>query len=505
MNTKNMLSLAIAGLLTIGVADYAFATLVDIPSDVCGRGKDSVHDSVRDSSGGTHKIKVKTHHIRGCQNNDSSNKTDSVHQRHDSGKIKAFGDSKGRNTDKNVHKLLKDADSHYDKHHGVKDPVVVSDSSLDDSGVAKEFKKCTAKDSDSRKIDSNKAGKKCGDSGHKHHVLSQTVVTQNCNGGSDSALKTAILEHKDKVANDTTSTKDILVTESAYNDVQIQQAIQACIATGAKDIIATPPAITGATVLDATVVNAVVSDIKLTGANVSSPSAMTIDSTGNIVVVGGISGGTISGGTISGGILTTGTNGSGSVIGQTVSSGDITGVTLSGGTVNGGVIGDGTGATITAGTVTGGTVTNPGTTVGGVTTDITITDATLSNPSITVTGTTITGGSISGVTISGGTITGGISNGSTISGGTISGGTIAGGVINDPITVTNPVTLTSVTTTSTPDSPLTVAGTITNAVVGGTIAGSNTSGGGATSRSSTATGAISGSALKGRLNWREKQ
>jgi hypothetical protein len=276
MNTKNMLSLAIAGLLMVGVAEYAFA---DVPADIAGRGRDSVHDSVRDSVGGTHKVKVKTHHIRGCQNSDSNNKTDSVHQHHDSGKMRAFGDSKGRNTDKNVHKLLRDADSYHDKHNGIKDPVIVSDSSLDDSGVAKEFKKCTAKASDSKKIDSNKAGKKRGDSSHKQHVLSQNVVAQNCNGGSDSALKAAILDHKDKVASDTTSTKAILITETAYNDAQIQQAIQACVATGAKDIIATPPAITGATVLDATVVNAVVSDIKLTGASVSSPSAMTIDST----------------------------------------------------------------------------------------------------------------------------------------------------------------------------------------------------------------------------------
>jgi hypothetical protein len=216
----------------------------------CGKGRDSVSDS------GHH------HRIRGCKNEDSGHKADSndksKHGRSDSDKNDAIH---------NFHKKLKAADSEHDTKHGIKDPTVVSDSSLSDSGVWKEYKKCAGKSGDARKIDSNKVGKKKGDSGHKQHVV------KSCD--NDSGLKQAIEDHKEK-AKTITTTKDILLTETSYNDIWVKAAVDACVADGAKDTPVLP---------------------------VTPDTTTTTTTTGGGIGMGtGGGGGTVNGGTTSGGV-----------------------------------------------------------------------------------------------------------------------------------------------------------------------------------------------------------
>ncbi|MGZ8157569.1 MAG: hypothetical protein ACXWT4_02035 [Methylobacter sp.] len=184
-------------------------------------GKGGGHDSVSDS--GNH------HRIRGCQNKDSGHKADSS----DSSKH-GLSDSDKDDTNKNYHKKLKDADSGHDTAHNIKDPVVVSDSSLDDAEVWTEFKKCAKDSSDSKKIDSSKAGKQKGDSGHKQHIL------KSCGDAQDQKVKDAIAKYKEK---DSTKAKDIILTETSYTDVSIKQAVDNCVdATkgGGTDTTTTP-------------------------------------------------------------------------------------------------------------------------------------------------------------------------------------------------------------------------------------------------------------------------
>ncbi|MFI3186164.1 MAG: hypothetical protein QX198_09315, partial [Methylococcaceae bacterium] len=122
---------------------------------------------------------------------------------------------------KNYHKKLKNIDSSHDTTNGNKDPIVVSDSSLDDSGVWKEYKECAKVASNSKKLDSSKTGKKKGDSGHKQHVL------KSCGDSQDQKVKAAITAYRAK-----SSSKDIILNDTSYNDVSIHQIAMDCIDPG---------------------------------------------------------------------------------------------------------------------------------------------------------------------------------------------------------------------------------------------------------------------------------
>lgn len=221
-------------------------------------GKGGGHDSVSDS--GNH------HRIRGCQDKSTSDST------------------------KKYSTKLKTADSSHDTAHSVKDPVVVSDSSLDDKDVWKEFKTCVA--NASGKIDSGKTGKKKGDSGHRQYVL------KSCGDTQDQKVKDAIATYKAKA-----STKDIIVTASAYNDVSVKAAVDACVTAGAKDTatdsFSPNVAIHGVTITGATVTNAVVANNVITDGTITAGTSPTAN-----VVGGTISGGTVTGGTTTGTTLT---------------------------------------------------------------------------------------------------------------------------------------------------------------------------------------------------------
>ncbi|MGR9012096.1 MAG: hypothetical protein ACU83U_00480 [Gammaproteobacteria bacterium] len=313
-----------------------------------GRGHDSVSDS------GNH------HRIRGCQNKDTEHKADSSkHGRSDSDKD---------DNNLNYHKKLKSADSAHDKAKGIKDPVVVSDSSLDDSGVWREYKKCVTDANDSNKIDSGKTGKSKGDSGHKQHIL------KSCGDDQDQKVKEAITAYRAKE-----STKNIILTESSYNDVSLKQAVDSCVAAGATDTIVSSnhcTTFTTGTINDATIVNAVITNDSITG-----------------------------------GTITAGTSSSGAVIGGTITAG-----TLSGGSS--------TGTTITGATVTNATVLDAGITI----TDAILTNSVLNNEKII--GGTITAGTSdpAGIVIIDKTITTGtITSGAVTTGATISCATVATG------------------------------------------------------------------------------
>jgi len=314
-----------------------------------GRGHDSVSDS------GNH------HRIRGCQNKDAEHKADSSkHGRSDSDKD---------DNNLNYHKKLKSADSAHDKTKGIKDPVVVSDSSLDDKDVWTEFKKCTEDATDANKIDSSKMGKQKGDSGHKQRIL------KSCGAEQDQKLRDVIAKYKAKE-----NTKDIILTETSYNDASIKQAVDDCVAAGATDTIVTPAVpvyqcttFTAGTIVDATITNAIISNDSITG-----------------------------------GTITAGTSTSGTVIG-----GSITAGTRSGGTITGGVIIDRvtTGATITGATITNATVINAGITINdakvanSVVTDDRITDGTVTDGTSDPAGTDVINKIITTGTIASGTVT----------------------------------------------------------------------------------------------------
>lgn len=158
-----------------------------------GRGHDSVSDS------GKH------HYISGCQNKDTSHKADSNdHNKH------GQSDSDKDPNNINYHKKLKAADSSYDSKKGIKDPLVVSDSNMDDSNIKNAIHHCGS--------DSNKFGELKGDSGHKYRKI------KNCS--NDSGLRNAIKQQKEKALSDS-STK-IVVTESIYNDASILDLIKQC-------------------------------------------------------------------------------------------------------------------------------------------------------------------------------------------------------------------------------------------------------------------------------------
>ncbi len=256
-------------------------------------GKGKGHDSVSDSG--------KHHRVRGCQDKGDSNA------------IK-------------YHTTLKSADSSLDTQRGTKDPIVVSDSSLDDSGanhdnkntVFAAYKACAQDASNANKIDSSKVTKKRGDSGHRQQIMRETdSVSANgeqhhksCTTAQDTTLRAAIKDYKAK-----TNTGDIVLTATSYNDVTVKAAVDACVAAGAKDTATDSyspnVALHNVTITNATVTNAVVKDGVITGGTITTGTSTTAN-----VVGGTISGGTVSGGTTSGTTLTGAT-----ITGATVSTG----------------------------------------------------------------------------------------------------------------------------------------------------------------------------------------
>ncbi|MGZ5051537.1 MAG: hypothetical protein ACXWF8_02270 [Methylobacter sp.] len=231
-------------------------------------GKGQGHDSVSDS--GNH------HRIRGCQD-------------------KSSGDSS-----KKYNATLKTADSNYDKAHSTKDPVIVSDSSLDDKDVWKEFKTCVADNTNPNKIDSSKTGKRSGDSGHKQYIL------KSCGDTQDQKVRDAVTTYKAK-----SSTKDIIVTASAYNDVTVKAAVDACVSAGAKDTatdsFSPSVAIHGVTITGATIINASVSNNVITGGTLTAGSSPTANVVGGTITGGSVTGGTTNGTTITGATITNAT------------------------------------------------------------------------------------------------------------------------------------------------------------------------------------------------------
>jgi hypothetical protein len=250
-------------------------------------GKGRGHDSVSVSDSGNHKY----HRIRGCQNKDTEHKADSS----DSSKH-GSSDSDKDDNNKNYHQKLKSADSGHDTAKHIKDPIVVSDSSLDDDGVWKEFKECAKDAGDPKKIDSNKIGKQKGDSGHKQHIL------KSCVDDSGDALRKAIVDYKAKA-----STKDIILTATSYNDVSIKQAVEDCVDASkgkGKDTVTTSLTITDATITNATITNAVITDGKITDGKISAGTSSDGNVIGGTITTGTVTGGTTTGTTITGTTVT---------------------------------------------------------------------------------------------------------------------------------------------------------------------------------------------------------
>lgn len=268
-------------------------------------GKGRGHDSVSDS--GNH------HRIRGCLNKDSGHQADST----DSSKH-GLSDSDKSDSNKNYHTKLKSADSAHDTAKGIKDPVVVSDSSQDDSGVWKALKACVKDSSNPDKIDSSKTGKKRGDSGHKQFILkdhdsvsdSGKQLKNSCTAEQDTTLRTALSAYKAK-----TTTKDIVLTQSSYDDVAVKQLVDACVSSGAKDMTT-----------DTFSPTVAIHNVAITGATIT-----------NAVVTGGV---------ISSGTITAGTSSTANVVGGTITAGTVTGGTTSGTTITGATI---SGATVSTG------------------------------------------------------------------------------------------------------------------------------------------------------------
>ncbi|MGZ8945653.1 MAG: hypothetical protein ACXW1W_09530 [Methylococcaceae bacterium] len=275
----------------------------DSGHDDHGAAKGGGHDSVSDSG--------KHHRIRGCQNKDSGHKADSS-------KHTGRTDSDKEDGNKNHHKKLKDAVSDYNTAHNIKDPIIVSDSSLDDSGanhdnkntVFAAYKACTQDASNANKIDSSKVTKKKGDSGHRQQILRETDSVsdsgkqhhKSCTAAQDTTLRAAITAYKAK-----TSTKDLILTATAYNDISVKAAIDACVTAGAKDTVTDSfspnVAIRDLTINGATVTNAVVTGNTITGGTITAGTGSGTSTTAN-VIGGTISGGIVSGGTTSGTTLT---------------------------------------------------------------------------------------------------------------------------------------------------------------------------------------------------------
>ncbi len=178
-------------------------------------GKGRGHDSVSDS--GNH------HRISGCKNQDSSD------SHHDS------GDSNESDSSKNYAKKLRDRKDKHDKDKGHGDSSLnISDSSMDDSGVYKEYKKC-ADSSDGK----HKGRTERGDSGHKYREMT------GCSNAK--AIKEAVKKHHEKVKTKTYEKRAIVIKKSSLVDKRIKAAVDACTKQTGKSPTVIPPTGNGGT------------------------------------------------------------------------------------------------------------------------------------------------------------------------------------------------------------------------------------------------------------------
>ncbi len=188
-------------------------------------GKGGGHDSVSDS--GNH------HRISGCKNKDSS---DSNHDSNDS--TDSATDSTESDSSKNYGKKLHDRNDSNNRRKGHGDSSLnISDSSMDDSGVYTEYKKCVDSNAD-HKGDSGK-----GDSGHKYRIMN------NCSNAA--TIKSAIEVHKAEVAKDDSNNKylkrPIIIKTSSLTDKRIKAAVDNCVKDGATKTPVPPNSPTGHT------------------------------------------------------------------------------------------------------------------------------------------------------------------------------------------------------------------------------------------------------------------
>ena len=171
----------------------------DKKKDNRGNGKGSGHDSVSDSG--------KHHFISGCKSkaNDSNDSNDSNAYRN----------------------KLKKEDSGYKKAKAKTDSnLIVSDSSLDDSGVREKYKACVADSDDASKIDSSKVKLGQGDSGHQYRIV------KGCGDSGIKDLKEELTKHKERVedANDAKyKDRPIVITTVSMQDAAIEAARAECL------------------------------------------------------------------------------------------------------------------------------------------------------------------------------------------------------------------------------------------------------------------------------------
>ncbi|MFI3188901.1 MAG: hypothetical protein QX190_04950 [Methylococcales bacterium] len=502
-----------------------------------GQGRDSVTDSVSDSG----KHRRMTHHIKGCQNKDTTKKADSFHghdssKHHDSGHDGHKADSDGVTLNKNYQQRLKDTVDGYmnvandsDRSKIVstsksdldkkvtaegKRGIHVSDSSMDDSGVRAAVKTCAKKPhGDSNKMDSSKTGKRKGDSGHKYRIV------EDCGTTNTKAVADAIKAYQEK-DNDA----PIIITESALGDTTIKTLYDDCLDTSKGKGKDTPTPVTA----NQTISNATISAATITGATTTGSATVTTGGkavgttitpasgnntvTTNATIVGTGGNQVITGGTTTGGTVALSITSGGTAIPAKTTEGVTTGGTTTGGSITDGTITTGTNAgspvtgepRIVAGTVSGGTVTG-GTNIGG-----TVTGGTQSTPTNAIV--TTTGGVITGGTTTGGTTTGSgvnaVTTGVTVTGGTVTGGTTSsvscialtsGAAAKIPV-ITNGVASCPVDTASPngytlTDTGLTITGGTATGVTQTNVAITGTTVSGATT--------TPGAGVSGLLNWRE--
>jgi len=192
----------------------------DGKKDKRGKGEGEGRDSVSDS--GHH------HRISGCKNQDSSE------SHHDSGDDKESESSKNyakklheKNNKHNEDKKKKDNKEHGDS------SLNISDSSMDDSGVYKEYKKCADSSGDHHE----KTGR--GDSGHKYREMS------NCSNAK--AIKEAVKKHHETVKDEKYEKRAIVIKKSSLTDKRIKSAVDACTKQSGNPPTVIPPSATGGT------------------------------------------------------------------------------------------------------------------------------------------------------------------------------------------------------------------------------------------------------------------
>ena len=165
----------------------------DAHKDKRGNGKGSGYEHVSDSHN--------HHFLGGCKNKDSG---DSEH---------------------NYRSKIKSNDSdHKKKEHGKNSnystSLIVTDSSMDDSGVKRAYDKCV-NDSHGH-TRSNMVAFNLGDSGHKYRIV------KSCDSG-DSDLRAKIQSHKETVKTSKDTTYQVVVTGTSLQDCDISKAVNTCL------------------------------------------------------------------------------------------------------------------------------------------------------------------------------------------------------------------------------------------------------------------------------------